>query len=206
MIYIYSLSDPGDAETISYIGKTSSPTSRWAVGRGVRALSKQGDAGRWVVGLHAMGLEPRMRIIEQHEDEATARERERYWIDRFFWRGEPLLNIRWGGGKGSIVSPLSPLGDAYRAKKAAARRGKHPSKKTRAKSSAAHRGKYPSAETRAKMAESARRSHATNPNMGMRGKKHSAETCMKMAMAHRNVTVETRAEISAAMRRYYGKL
>lgn len=207
MVTIYALIDPR-TEEVHYVGKSRNPTRRWSGARG-RSLLRDGPAGRWVLGLHALGLEPRIRILEQCEDKATARARESWWMERFWWRGEPLLNVYSCEGPGAVISPMSSLGDEYREKLSAANKRRLASPETREKLLAAlargRTGRKPSAETRARMSASLRgrtRSpeHCAKLSAAMLGRKRSVETRAKISAAHlgRKYSVEARAHMSAA--------
>jgi hypothetical protein len=145
---IYSLTDPRTDE-VHYIGKTMRPQKRWASNGDVDS-----PVGKWVHGLRALSLRPRMQILEECDDKPTAIARECWWMERFWWKGEPLLNVLHGEGKGAIISPMSSLGDEHRAKLSAAKLGHPTSAETRAKIGAAARARSP--EVYAKIARANR--------------------------------------------------
>lgn len=69
MIYIYSLKDPRDDDTIKYIGKTNNTKSRLAQHKCQWKRSKvNSKLNSWIKSLAGEGLIPLMEIIDECED------------------------------------------------------------------------------------------------------------------------------------------
>ncbi len=91
-VVIYALVDPRDG-TVRYVGQTTNPTSRKAAHRIGKGHSS--TARPWFDELHALGLEPGLRLVArcEHDDADMA---ERYWIG-FYRSLGPLYNVNPGG-------------------------------------------------------------------------------------------------------------
>jgi hypothetical protein len=74
-VYIYGLFDP-ETNECQYVGRTSNPDKRYAVHLSVAA----NPLTAWVVNLYQKGQAPTMKVLETC-GQATAMDRENYWID-----------------------------------------------------------------------------------------------------------------------------
>lgn len=178
----------------------------------------------WIRKLASCSVEPVISTLETGKGDGW-QEVERKWIKHFRDMGTRLVNGTDGGEgvdltpearvkflaavhspeyRAKISAAVSNPSPEVRARKAAARRGKHLSAEARAKVSAAMKGNqhcldcHPSAETRAKL------SAAKMGNKNMLGRHHTAETRAKLstAAAARSCSLEYRAKLSTAARNH----
>lgn len=115
MATIYGLFwNDGFEEKCFWIGRTTSkpPQRRWAA-RGP-CLLKFGDVGKWLYDLFRLGVQPEFCILQRVDGDGHAEERA--WIKKMADRGEPLLNVKLGEGKGSIFADFLPHASVARAR------------------------------------------------------------------------------------------
>lgn len=79
-IYIYGLYED-DEEQLRYIGASKEPDVRLTVH--ASDLDSTTAKGKWVKELREKGKRPKMRILEE-TDENHVREREEYWINKYY--------------------------------------------------------------------------------------------------------------------------
>jgi GIY-YIG catalytic domain len=144
MIYIYQLTDPRDG-SIRYVGKTNNLRIRLKGHKNLRNNYTRCNA--WKKELQALGLQPKMEVVEEVADEATWIEREQYWIDRRRAEGNILTNEAAAGASPRIGNTVSEY-----AKQLARERytGRPIPPEQRAQISASLTGKKQSVETTAK--------------------------------------------------------
>jgi hypothetical protein len=176
----------------------------------------------WLRTLFARGLAPSIQILETGVPFLAWQETEQWYIRASRMTGFSLTNI-CDGGEGSLgfIPSLetrmklseahkgrkcAPFSAEHRAKIGATSKGRKHSAEARARISAAvsgenhpNFGKHPSEETRVKMSLS--KSGEKHSNFG---KRRSPETRSKISASKKGhlVSVETRAKISAALRRW----
>lgn len=88
-IYIYTLSDKTG---IRYIGQTNNPNIRLSSHKcnGGRGRDKT-KRGQWIKSLMDNGEAPILTVVEECSRKVS-NERERYWVNFYWQRGEKLLN------------------------------------------------------------------------------------------------------------------
>jgi hypothetical protein len=185
---IYVLSDPRTPEQVRYVGVTHcTPKSRLGRHLGDARKGKgTHHSARWLRSLLNVGLEPKIRVIEQGAGPGWEGAEIR-WIAWHKDHGFDLTNHALGG-QGPIGCVRSP---ETRAKLAAANRGKKQSPELIEKRIAPTRGRVTSPETRARMSAS------------MTGLKRSPEACEKMR-AERS-TSAFRSKMSEAAKKAYAE-
>lgn len=159
---IYGLADPRTGE-IRYVGKSTSGLRCPRDHRQPSSLKKHNYKSRWILGLHAAGLDYEVSVLEECAAAKELEAAEQRWIAYGRVFGWPLTNLT-DGGDGAVGCKHTAESVERGIVK---RRGRHISAETRAKMSAAKKGKTLSPEHRQKIADS---------NIG---KKMSAQTMAK---------------------------
>ncbi len=198
---IYALVDPCSGLP-RYVGKSSSGIAR--PNQHVKsAASEHTYKARWICGLLALGLSPRVEILERCAEASGLSDAERKWISEFRSRGHALTNLT-DGGDGLLGYKQSP---ETIEKRVAPRRGVAMSVEQRARLSVARKGIRPSAATRAKIAASmlgrVMSAEAIEKSAAKRrGRKMSPEFCEKNRQAHllQTFSADHRRKISQACR------
>ena len=196
--YVYALFRPNGH--ICYIGKGSK--RRWRSHDCHKATSRYPKANPHLARIivKAGGEIPKVKLRENlTEKEAFALERT---LIRAIGRekfGGPLVNLT-EGGEGASGFVLSP---EHRAKILASQLGRKATPEQRARMSAAHKGQKLSPEHIEKIASKKRGrklspEHCAKIGDAHRGVRHTPEAIAKMRLAHANMSLETRARMSAA--------
>lgn len=111
--YIYALHCPL-AETVRYVGKTKYPDKRLRSHlSAARRNAYRHHASAWIRKLLAVGLAPRMEILETVEDGRSWQDAERTWIANASAKGWKLTNSTAGGEGLDYICPEAAA--AYRA-------------------------------------------------------------------------------------------
>jgi hypothetical protein len=100
-VLIYGLTDPVEAETIRYVGKTRVDL-KTRVRSGYRVGTK---VWRWVQTLRRASRKPMAIVLEQGSGDWKARER--LWIAKLRAEGAKLLNVCSGGNGSDLRNPLN---------------------------------------------------------------------------------------------------
>jgi len=155
---IYALIDPRDGR-VRYIGKTVRTAHRRLRRHLARCYLYETSThkNRWLRQLLALGLEPRIEILEEHQSAAELCASEQRCIAAYLAAGEALTNTTPGGdGRGTKHT------EASKEKIRQALKGKPKTLQHRSRVSAAQKGRVTSEETRGKLslAQKARRRDA----------------------------------------------
>lgn len=202
LAYIYTLSHPLTNE-VRYVGKTDNQRRRLSVHLCEKEHSHKSS---WVRSLLALGLKPKMEVIEQ-VIESEWKSAEMFWIETLRFYGCRLTNGT-KGGDGCI--PIWT--EESRARMMARKRAFRHTPESKAKIGKAHAGKIVSTETLAKMSLVTKLRHKLFPrkypnrkraseetrrkmSIALKGQKRSAETIAKMT--GRKVSDEGRLKMSA---------
>jgi hypothetical protein len=96
-VYIYILSD---SSGVRYVGQSSDPSTRFSAQKcQARSGRDSTPRGEWIKSLLDIDQEPGIEIIEACHPK-IANERERHWINHYFWlRDSGLLNTCKTAGK-----------------------------------------------------------------------------------------------------------
>lgn len=93
-VYIYTLEDPRTQE-VRYVGKTKNPKGRFH-NHCNKLHNERSHKRNWINSLKVLGLRPKMRIIEEVEQNEW-HFWEKYWIEQFKQWGFNLVNHTLGG-------------------------------------------------------------------------------------------------------------
>lgn len=90
--HIYTLSDPRD-NSVRYVGVTTDVINRYHHHM-VTTVRGNPEKEAWIQELRRLEMKPIMTVIEtiNHEDDASPRQRERYWIHFYQSQGAKLYN------------------------------------------------------------------------------------------------------------------
>lgn len=195
--YIYKLIDPRNLK-IRYIGKTSRPKDRKYLhftGRGKTYCSN------WIKGILEDGLLPIMEVIDEvtSNDPRDWVELEQYWIKKHWDMGCDLTNLT-EGGEGAVGYRHT---DESKRKIAEKSFGRVILEETRIKISAAQLGVLESQETKDKLSEMRAGVKKTPAQieavrLSHLGSKRSAESCMRMSLAQKEIGRDMAALTEAA--------
>ena len=94
MTYIYYLQDPRNNE-VKYVGATKNPKTRYK--QHIKKLDKTPTPKkRWLISLFALGLNPKMKIVDKSDNERDARELEQHHLDINYTTALNIHNPRKG--------------------------------------------------------------------------------------------------------------
>lgn len=157
---------------------------------------------RWIAQLLRLGLVPTITVVEKYKDDATARERERYWIA--FYREHYTLTNLTDGGEGTKGFKFS---DEQRQRLSAAKKGYKQTPEHVESRIKWQRGRIVSEQTKAKIRASMLGQKRTPEQVARikagRARSNyvcSEETRRKLSLARMGhpVSLETRRKLSLA--------
>ena len=90
MYFVYALTDPRTG-TVAYVGITNNAYERFK--QHISYRDNNGKKHAWIQQLQQEKVMPAMKILEIVEDEETALNRERYWINYYKAQGIQLTNL-----------------------------------------------------------------------------------------------------------------
>lgn len=168
--YVYKITNSSNGKF--YVGKTNDLQKRWY--NHVYCALVEKEKTHFYNAIRKYGAKNFLvEVIEEHELEEQALEREMYWIDTLKSNDRVIGYNITNGGEGT--SGLKHTEETKR-KIAVAHLGKKHSKKTKMSMSVAHKGKVLSSETKNKISQA-----NVGENNGMYGKTISEETRNKLS-------------------------
>lgn len=198
---IYALLDPRTSEC-RYVGKTCQPLNvRFTCHIRDKRPSRKIN---WIKSLVALGLKPRMEVLEILTQDSVAKdweEAERFWISCFRFMGSDLTNLT-DGGEGLCGHTLT---DSHKRKIGDRFRGRKLSPEHLANLAEARRGlcydhlRQLAASQKGKPLSEA---HRLSLGKSWLGRKHTPETIAKMSASAmgRKCSAEVRANMSEAQK------